>query len=180
MRVQKLAQKRTTQQMEQSRCNCEFSFQSESESESEKTSYGLLRQCCFQTIPPLVLATRLGNTLFVSFTKLDPRTSNKWMMTLLRGLQLHTLPHGKRKWPRASRSARGHRSVPSTASSSTERKRRKERRFNHQKSRRICKVNHRNCLSHSMGICSVNPCTDTLCMGLEAIACVLPSYSATC
>lgn len=88
MCVQKLAQKRTTQQMEQSRCNCEFSFQSESEGESEKTSHGLLRQCCFQTIPPLVLATRLGNTLFLSFTKLDPRTSNKWMMTLLRGLQL--------------------------------------------------------------------------------------------
>lgn len=74
---------------------CEFSFQSESEGESEKTSHGLLRQCCFQTMPPLVLATRLGNTLFVSFTKLDPRTSNKWMMTLLRGLQLHkgTLPY---------------------------------------------------------------------------------------
>lgn len=60
--------------MEQSRCNCEFSFQSESEGESERTSHGLLRQCCFQTIPPLVLATRLGNTLFLSFTKLDPRT----------------------------------------------------------------------------------------------------------
>lgn len=72
--VQKLAQKRTTQQMEQSRCNCEFSFQSESEGDSEKTSHGLLRQCCFQTMPPLVLATRLGNTLFLSFTKLDPRT----------------------------------------------------------------------------------------------------------
>lgn len=74
--------------MEQSRCNCEFSPQSESEGESEKTFHGLLRQCCFQTNPPLVLATRLGNTLFVSFTKLDPRTSNNWMMTLLRGLQL--------------------------------------------------------------------------------------------
>lgn len=73
---------------------CEFSFQSESESEGEgegeKTSHGLLRQCCFQTIPPLVLATRLGNTLFVSFTKLDPRTSNKWMMTLLRYSYLTT------------------------------------------------------------------------------------------
>lgn len=57
---------------------CEFSFQSESEGEGEgegeKTSHGLLRQCCFQTNPPLVLATRLGDTLFLSFTKLDPRT----------------------------------------------------------------------------------------------------------
>lgn len=89
MCVQKLAQKRTTQQMEQSRCNCEFSFQCESEGESEKTSHGLLRQCCFQTIPPLVLATRLGNTLFCRLRSwIQELHSNKWMMTLLRGLQL--------------------------------------------------------------------------------------------
>lgn len=164
---------------------CKFSFQSESEGESEKTSHGLLRQCCFQTIPPLVLATRLGNTLFVSFTKLDPRTSNKWMMTLLRGLQLPYHMESASGHVRPDRHVAIDRSLPLLPAQEREERAKRERggktrRFNHQKSRWICKVNHRNCLSHSMGICSVNLCTDTLCMGLEAIACVLPSYSATC
>lgn len=69
---------------------CEFSFQSESEGEGEgeKTSHGLLRQCCFQTNPPLVLATRLGNTLFCRLRSWIQEL--KWWMTLLRYSYLTT------------------------------------------------------------------------------------------